>query len=95
MAQKRIDIIDNNSRFYQIGFRKMITFSFILVGIAYILLGIIIYQYISRPIPKYFVATSDGRLLEIHSLYEIQALGMSASTTAVTPTGKAEPPAAP
>lgn len=94
MAQKRVDLIEANSRFYQMGFRKLLTFSFVLVGVAYILLGVIIYLYISRPIPNYFVATSDGRLIEIHSLYEIQALGMKPTTTANSVTNEAEARAA-
>jgi hypothetical protein len=74
MPLNRVDYIDNNSRFYQDSFRKLITFSYIMMTLAFILFGVIVYQDVNRPTPKYFVATSDGRLIEIHSLYELQQL---------------------
>lgn len=90
MPQNKLDIIATQSRFYQSNFRKLLTFNFMLVGLAYILLGVIFYLHFSRPTPKYFVATSDGRLIEILSTREIQnqANNPSASSTnnATTPT---------
>jgi hypothetical protein len=80
MPQDRVDFINADSRFYQVNYRKLITFSFVLLALAYILLSIVIYQHIIRPTPKYFAATSDGRLIEIRSLYEVQEENAAANT---------------
>lgn len=66
MAQARDEIILNQSQFYRNGFRKMLNAVFFLVILAYLLLGFIIYQYLTRPAPQYFVTTSGGRLIEIN-----------------------------
>lgn len=65
MAQARQEIIANQSQFYRDGFRKILTMIFVLIVIAYCLLGVIIYLYFTRPTPHYFVTTSGGRLIEI------------------------------
>jgi intracellular multiplication protein IcmL len=68
MPQDRLAIIAQNNQFYRNNFRRLLMFIFILLILAYALLGIIVYQHISRPIPQYFVTTSDGRLIEIKPL---------------------------
>lgn len=61
-------IIAKDSQFYRNNFRRLLTFIFVLLVIAYILLGVVVYQHVTRPIPQYFVTTSDGRLIEIKPL---------------------------
>ncbi len=68
MPVNRAAIIEQQSNFYRNGFRKLIVAVLVLMVLAYILLGVMIYQHITRPIPQYFVTTSDGRLIEIKSL---------------------------
>lgn len=88
MPVDRVALIDSQSRFYQANFRKLINFSLGLIVISYFFLGFIIYQHFTRPTPNYFVATSDGRLLEIKSLAEIQeagAAGANVNGANVTP----------
>ena len=65
MAQARETIIAAQSQFYRDGFRKLVLMLFILMMIAYGLLGLIVYLHITRPLPQYFVTTSGGRLVEI------------------------------
>jgi len=72
MPQDRVAFVEDHSRFYQENFRKLLTFSFVLVAIAFILLGAIFYQHITKPTPEYFAATSDGRLIKIRSLKELE-----------------------
>lgn len=54
--------------FYRDNFRRLLILAFILVFIVFLLMGYILYQHFTKPSPKYFIATSDGRLVEIHSV---------------------------
>lgn len=83
MAQARQAIIATQSQFYRNGFRKIVFMLFVLTAIAYALLGLIVYLYITRPAPQYFVTTSGGRLVEITPM---SAKALAASTAAATPT---------
>lgn len=65
MSQARQQIIATQSQFYRNGFRKILVLVFVLITIAYGLLGFIVYQHMTRPTPQYFVTTSGGRLIEI------------------------------
>lgn len=65
---KRQQYIQNHSRFFIVGYRKLITLAYALMFIVLCLMGIIIYQHMTRHLPKYFVTTIDGRLVEIHPL---------------------------
>ena len=65
MSQARQTLINTQSQFYRDGFRKIVFMLFVLMMIAYGLLGIIVYQHMTRPTPQYFVTTSSGRLIEI------------------------------
>lgn len=65
MAQARQEMIANQSQFYRNGFRKVLGMVFVLILIAYGLLGFIVYLHMTRPTPQYFVTTSGGRLIEI------------------------------
>lgn len=65
MSQARQEIIANQSQFYRDGFRKIVFMLFVLMIIAYGLLGLIVYLHMTRPAPQYFVTTSSGRLIEI------------------------------
>ncbi len=65
MPQDKLAIIAQETQFYRNNFRRLLTFIFILLILAFVLLGVVVYQHITRPIPQYFVTTSDGRLIEI------------------------------
>lgn len=68
MPADRVAIVNKHSQFYRNNFRRLLTVMFILLGVGYILLGLIIYQYYTRPEPHYFATTSDGRLIEIQPI---------------------------
>lgn len=65
MPVNRQAIIAGLSLFYRDGFRRLLTFSFVMVILIFGLLGLIFYQNHTRPTVKYFATTSDGRLIEI------------------------------
>lgn len=65
MPIDRQTFIAEQSQFYRDGYRRLFVLVFLLLIVGFGLLGIIIYQHINRPIPKYFATTSDGRLIEI------------------------------
>lgn len=95
MAQARQAIIAAQSQFYRDGFRKIVFMLFVLMIIAYALLGLIVYLYITRPAPQYFVTTSSGRLIEIMPT-PIESLTPAAPppapTTPVAPAAPVAPP---
>ncbi len=68
MPQDRQAIIAENSVFYRNQFRFLLTLTFVLIGIAFLLIGFIIYQAMTLPTPQYFVTTSNGQLFEIQPL---------------------------
>lgn len=65
MPQDRMQLIADSSQFYRNNYRRLIKFSFILIGVMFLLLGTLFYQYMTRPSVNYFVTTTDGRLVEI------------------------------
>lgn len=65
MSDKRLITIAEQSQFYRNNFRRLLRFMFVLILLAYGLLGLIIYQHYTRPPAQYFVTTSDGQLTEI------------------------------
>jgi hypothetical protein len=66
MSVDRTSSINEQPYFFRNNYRRLITTAFVLLSLIFILIGIIFYQYYSRPAVHYFVTTSDGRLIEIH-----------------------------
>lgn len=65
MPQNRKSIIADQNQFYCNNFRRLLNFLFALTILAYLLVGLVVYQHLTRPVSQYFVTTSDGRLIEI------------------------------
>lgn len=65
MPQDRQSIVAKQSQFYQNNFRRLVTFIFFLLCVVCALLGLIVFQEMTRPMPQFFVTTSDGRLVEV------------------------------
>jgi intracellular multiplication protein IcmL len=68
MPLDRLALIGEQSQFYRNNYRRLLYFVLFLIIVAFILLGVIVYQHMTRPVPKYFATTSDGRLIEIQPL---------------------------
>jgi len=65
MPLNRASIVAEQSQFYRDNYRRLLLFTFIILVLAYGMLAIVIFQHVTRPIPQYFVTTTDGRLIEI------------------------------
>jgi hypothetical protein len=66
----RLAVVDQHAHFYKKNYRRIVALSFVLIGILFCIMGVIIYQEYTRPTEKYFITTSDGRLIEIKPLQE-------------------------
>jgi intracellular multiplication protein IcmL len=64
----RLELVAEQNLFYRNNYRKLLKVSAGIVLLNFILLSIIFYEYYTRPIPKYFATTNDGRLIEISPL---------------------------
>lgn len=60
------DYIQTHLLFYRDSYRRLFTVAFLLSFLVFALLGLIFYQYKTRPTVKYFATTSNGQLIEIH-----------------------------
>jgi len=67
MPLDRSALVGEQTQFYRNNYRRLLHFVLFLNLVAFILLGVIVYQHMTRPIPKYFATTSDGRLVEIQA----------------------------
>jgi hypothetical protein len=67
MPINRSILIAEDSLFCRNNFRRLLKVVCGMMIIAYLLIGFIVYQHFSRPIPQYFVTTSNGLLFEIHA----------------------------
>lgn len=61
-------LILEQSQFYRVHFRRLITLTFALIIITFALVGFIYYQQLTRPPLNYFVTTSEGQLIEINPI---------------------------
>lgn len=64
-SENRLEAIIQQPWFSRVNFNRLITLSYLLSFIIFLLLGTIYYQYFTRPAPHYFATTSDGRLIEL------------------------------
>jgi len=65
MPLNRERLIAGQSQFYRDNYRRLLLFILFLLLIGFALFATVVYQHITRPPSKYFVTTSDGRLIEI------------------------------
>lgn len=68
MPIDRADLVAERSQFYRNNFRRLVNVSLVLALLIFLLLAVIFYQYFTRAPAKYFVTTSDGRLIEINPI---------------------------
>lgn len=61
----RRELIAEQSNFYTIAYRKLLSFSYFMLFLIFIALALIIFQYLTQKPPTYFITTVDGRLIEI------------------------------
>ena len=63
-----LEIVKLRNNFYRDNYRRVLSAVLILLLLNAGLVGIIIYQYTTRPEPKYFATSADGRITPIYPL---------------------------
>lgn len=57
--------VAEQSDFHQRNFGFLIKVIYVLMIVAFCLIGLLFYQHFTKPAPQYFITTTDGRLVEI------------------------------
>ncbi len=57
--------VAEQSDFHQRNFVFLIKLIYVLIVVAFCLIGLLFYQHFTQPAPQYFITTTDGRLIEI------------------------------
>ena len=68
MPEDALEVVRLRSNFYRDNYRRLIVAVLAVIGLNFLLLGIIIYQYKTRPEPRYFATSADGRITPIYPL---------------------------
>jgi len=59
---------EEDAFFYRDSFRRFIIVAVVLLAVNYFLVGLLIYQLMFAETPPYFATTSDGRIINIHTV---------------------------
>lgn len=68
MAENPSEIVYLRNSFYRDNYRKIVLAVLFLLCINVALLGIIFYQMASKPVPRYFATSDDGRIIPLYAL---------------------------
>lgn len=68
MADDALELVRLRNNFYRDNYRKVVGALLILLVINITLVGMIFYQIINRPEPKYFATATDGRITPLYPL---------------------------
>lgn len=67
MVEDAIELVKLRNNFYRDNYRRVVLALLILMAINFGLVAVIIYQYQSRPEPRYFATSADGRITPLYS----------------------------
>lgn len=68
MSDEALELVKLRNNFYRDNYRRMILVLLVMLVINVFLVGIVFYQIVSRPEPKYFATSSDGRITQLYPL---------------------------
>lgn len=68
MVEDAVELVKLRNNFYRDNYRRVVMALLVLLLINVGLIAIIIYQYQSRPEPRYFATSADGRITPLYSL---------------------------
>lgn len=68
MAEENQKPIQLRTDFYRDGYKRLILALFILMVVNITIAGMLFYQFATRPAPKYFSASDDGRIMPLYPL---------------------------
>jgi intracellular multiplication protein IcmL len=70
MVDDAVELVRLRNNFYRDNYRRLVGSLMFLLLIVVVLVGVVFYQIINRPEPKYFATTVDGRIMPLFSLSE-------------------------
>jgi intracellular multiplication protein IcmL len=70
MVDDAVELVRLRNNFYRDNYRRVVGALMILLVIVVTLVGVVFYQIVNRPEPKYFATTVDGRIMPLFSLSE-------------------------
>lgn len=68
MADESLELVRLRNNFYRDNYRRVVGALLILLIINITLVGMIFYQIVNRPEPKYFATSADGRITQLYPL---------------------------
>jgi len=68
MVDDAVELVRLRNNFYRDNYRRVVGALMVLLLIVSVLVGVVIYQIINRPAPKYFATTVDGRIMPLFPL---------------------------
>lgn len=63
-----LEVVKMRNNFYRDNYRRVLLALLVLLILNGLLVGIIVYQYYTRPEPRYFATSADGRITPIYPL---------------------------
>jgi intracellular multiplication protein IcmL len=70
MVDDAVELVRLRNNFYRDNYRRLVGSLMVLLVVIVSLVGVVFYQIINRPEPKYFATTVDGRIMQLFSLSE-------------------------
>ena len=77
MPEDALELVTLRNNFYRDNYRRLVMALVILLAINAALVGVVIYQFSSRPEPRYFATSADGKITPIYAL-EVPMVSASA-----------------
>lgn len=68
MPEDALELVTLRNNFYRDNYRRLVMALLILLAINAALVGVVIYQFSSRPEPRYFATSADGKITPIYAL---------------------------
>ena len=68
MPEDALELVRLRNNFYRDNYRRLVMALLILLALNAALVGIIVYQYSTRPEPRYFATSADGKITPIYAL---------------------------
>jgi intracellular multiplication protein IcmL len=68
MPEDALELVRLRNNFYRDNYRRLVMALLAMLALNAALIGIIIYQYTTRPEPRYFATSADGKITPIYAL---------------------------
>lgn len=68
MPEDALELVRLRNNFYRDNYRRLAVALLVLLGLNAILVGMVVYQYTTRPEPRYFATSADGKITPLYAL---------------------------